>query len=724
MALGFQDCCNSSSYFYLNGIPATVSEFETYYITTSQGENFCATYVDVPALNYLPPTYTLLEMTEYTDCDDCKTSNSYTCPTSETILISGLGAGSIATSDCVVKTIMPLYVECVSLNPGLDGGFDGAVSLYVSGGTPPYTFYSAGTTNAVGDNTDENNVFPIFQNLEAGTYNITTVDSNGDFSVTVSCTLENAPSNLLATCSSTNVTVNGLNDGTLDFLVSGGVPPYFYTYLGNTVTLPLQNLNAGTYNITITDSGPDGYQQSIVETCSITEPPVVNYPDNICMSFTICNNQMLLAFERDTVDINFRASYLCTNPNLVGLTNLSIYYGDNGWQTSQEIVQTSPQFANFCGINYLNQTFFAISYQPTNPLPIGSWFTNQGGLLTGVVPITVSSGICPVLVVVDAATTICLQTTPALGTVVLQAIGGTPPYTFYAAAGTMTQSNTSGNFLLSNGTYSITAQDSQGVQSQPISFTFPTNSGVDVLFGIDSCVTSTLTTSWINQISGPSATPVIQNGESRQLTALVSNTIDFSFLPNGAQFTGKIRILFSSNFEGGDTQFRLPIPSNIVVNPSIDTARITTNGVVNNFMNSVTPTTIGTPGQPINGTNGLWYPSGFANSCCPNTLGFDTTIWYQANEWISPTLTFNNTTILENIFRIYTKNSVPYINVNCADGNFCGGKLTNGIIIELFNLTRVSGCLNVSGTKKLVIGTVKNNSDGDADWVSQPIPIC
>ena len=70
MALGFQDCCNIYSFFYLDETPGYVSEFEVYHIITSQGETFCGRYRDVPPLNYSPPTYTLVEMTQFTNCDD------------------------------------------------------------------------------------------------------------------------------------------------------------------------------------------------------------------------------------------------------------------------------------------------------------------------------------------------------------------------------------------------------------------------------------------------------------------------------------------------------------------------------------------------------------------------------------------------------------------------------------------------------------------------------
>jgi hypothetical protein len=408
---------------------------------------------------------------------------------------------------------------------------------------------------------------------------------------------------------------------------------------------------------------------------------------------------------------------------LVGLVDLILYYGTNGWQTSEEIVQNNPQFSTNCGINYIGQKFFAISYLPTSSVPIGNWYTNKGGILNGVTPVYVSEGLCPVSVVVDTIQAICSQTTPALGTVVLDAFGGTPPYIFYLISDTQSQSNTSGNFLLPSGTYSTIVQDSDGVGSQPLSFTIPTTNGVDVLFGIDSCVTSNLTTSWLNQISGPSANPVIQNGESKVLNASMSNVIDFSFLPDGASFTGRIRILLSSYFTGGDSSHSFPTTSNIVVTPTINVANIQTNGVSTNFMSSVTPTLINNPGEQYNGTNGIWFKNGSGNVCCldKNTEG---TKWFQSYEWISPILTFNNTTILTNIFSINTKNSVPYYNVKCTNNTFCGAYLTNGLLVELKDLVKVSGCINVSGSKKLIQGSVKNNSDGDAGWEFQPLPIC
>ena len=71
MALGFQNCCDVEDYFYVTGIPGSVSEFEIYYIETVEGDTLCGTYVELPTLDYQPITYDLIGMTAQTSCANC-----------------------------------------------------------------------------------------------------------------------------------------------------------------------------------------------------------------------------------------------------------------------------------------------------------------------------------------------------------------------------------------------------------------------------------------------------------------------------------------------------------------------------------------------------------------------------------------------------------------------------------------------------------------------------
>lgn len=714
MALGFQDCCNSASYFYLNGIPATVSEFETYYIITSQGEKFCATYVEVPALNYQPPTYNLLEMTEFTNCDDCKTSNSYTCPTSESILISQVGAGSIAASDCGVVTIMPLYAECVSVNP-IIGVISGSLSVYVTGGTPPYFFYSAGTTTAIGNNESVDNVYPLYNNLPEGTYNIDITDSNNDFLITLNCTLDAAPPELTVSCLPINVSIYGASDGSLNVNALGGTPPYTYSYLGSNVTLPLTNLAAGNYNITVTDSGVGGDLQTETITCTVNQPIPINYPSNLCMRFTVCGTEFALQFERNVLDINFRASYTCTNPSIFGLTSLTISYGSNGWVTSVSTITSQPSFNSFCGVSYIGQIFSLKSFFPTATIPIGTWVPIEGALV-GVTPIVVTGSICDVTGVFVSTQSYCTATPLLFATVVLSAYAGTPPYTFNVYNSFINQTSSSSTFSLPGGSYTFKVTDSLGVISDPISFTVPTITGVDVLFGIEACSFGDVTYSQANQLT-PS--PEISAGEAANLLALVTTTVDFSYLPDGAVFTGKLRYSLDSIFTSGGENYMNPSETNITVTPLFAINEITTNGVTTNILDGVTPEYVAQTFPSFDGTNGTWYKFALGNECCsqPSKEGIK---WSQYEYWLTPTFTFNNTTTLTMTVGILTINKVPYLQGICPS-SFCGGYLQNSISVTLEDLVTVSGCLVVDGQKALMSYSVQNNSNGVGGWDNPPL---
>jgi hypothetical protein len=713
MALGFQDCCNSASYFYLNGIPATVSEFETYYITTSQGENFCATYVDVPALNYLPPTYNLLEMTQFVDCDDCKTSNDYTCPTSELILISQVNAGSIAGSDCSVTTIMPLYVECVSVDPTFASLSNGSVKLYVTGGTPPYAFFSGGTTNAVGGNPPTNNVYPIFQNLPFGTYNIDVTDSNGDFLISVSCVLDSTPPTLTVSCVPTNVSIFGADDGSINLNVNGGTPPYIYTYLGSNISLPLQNLTAGSYQITVIDSGNGGNKQTKIITCEVTQPNEVDYPDFLCMKFTACGTPFTLQFENSETYQNYRPIYACSNSEVFGInTALNIFYGDNGWDTTDVTITSQPSFSTNCGTPFIGLTFSPTAAFATSSLPIGSWNSNGGALSNSNVIVT--AGICPVTASLQSTESFCRLTPNLLATTIVTANGGTPPYIYNVYNNFTNQLSSSPIFSLAAGSYTLVATDSLGADSQPSSIFVPTNLGTDALFGVNNCSNGTISVITVNQ---QNTSLQIDSGESRKLTANVTTNVSFNYLPEGSQFTGKIKISLSSLYISGKGNQIYPTTESIVVNPTLNITQITTNGIASNFMSGVDPQFTDENYPIYAGTNGKWYRIANGGQCCLPDEGFK---WTQNEYWISPTLTFNNTTEVTVSINFVTENKVAILKGICAK-TFCGAYLQNSMSVVLQDLTPVTGCINVNGTKELMGFSVKNNSNGDGGWEIPPV---
>lgn len=311
MALGFQDCCNSSSYFLLTGIPASVQQFEVFYIVTLQGETFCAQYVELPKLNYQIPTYTLVTMTEKTSCSTCDDTNP--CPPTQEIFLSQFGTGTIATStDCYLKTIFPLSISCLSVSPTTNGGTDGKLGLYVVGGVPPYIFYEQGTqlTNSPtiysSINGTQTNQYIVRQNLPSGNYSITVTDSGGNFFENISCFIEEPPPTQIVTCSSTPTSYSNAwsVNGSVTLTIDSGTPPFTVTRGNSTLSnnqlngnITENNLAAGSYTYTIVsspytspDSGIVYPGTTVTKTCTVSQgSSSITYPNNLCLSFFLCN---------------------------------------------------------------------------------------------------------------------------------------------------------------------------------------------------------------------------------------------------------------------------------------------------------------------------------------------------------------------------------------------------------------------------------------------------
>jgi hypothetical protein len=225
MAQGFRDCCNEFSYFTLTQIPATVSEFETYYIRTTQGLTFCASYVNIPPINYELPQFSSLEITQQTDCATC--ISLYPCITDEAIILEQFGEGSIVSVyDCSFSTIIAMNVDCLSVNPTFNNTNDGQVVVSTTGGVPPYTFTV--NSNQVVNYTRIDNRFILLPNATVGTYNITITDSNGDFIIPLQCTLTAPPPPPIVECNTTDATFFGKPDGLLDFTIIDGTPPFTF----------------------------------------------------------------------------------------------------------------------------------------------------------------------------------------------------------------------------------------------------------------------------------------------------------------------------------------------------------------------------------------------------------------------------------------------------------------------------------------------------------------
>ena len=87
------------------------------------------------------------------------------------------------TNSCDITTIYPMGLVCVTENASSPSASDGSMSVFVTGGTAPYTVqWSNGMSG----------VFTI-NNLPPGTYFATVTDYYGDYVETAACVVGGRP---------------------------------------------------------------------------------------------------------------------------------------------------------------------------------------------------------------------------------------------------------------------------------------------------------------------------------------------------------------------------------------------------------------------------------------------------------------------------------------------------------------------------------------------------
>ncbi len=168
-------------------------------------------------------------------------------------LIDGLGAGlfTVTLTDAngcfafdTVQISEPSSIQdslFYQANPLCNADQTGALGVFISGGTAPYTYTwsTAQTTSSI-------------TNLGHGTYTLTLTDDNGceeTFSYEIV-----APDLLTNTMTTYDVWCEGDSNGVISTNVNGGVAPYSYSW-SNSITTPGQTtVTEGNYYLTVTDS--------------------------------------------------------------------------------------------------------------------------------------------------------------------------------------------------------------------------------------------------------------------------------------------------------------------------------------------------------------------------------------------------------------------------------------------------------------------------------------
>ncbi|GAB5522952.1 MAG: hypothetical protein Roseis2KO_08240 [Roseivirga sp.] len=285
-------------------------------------------------------------------------------------------------------------------NISCHGGSDGLINASGQGGMAPYRF----SLNGVDFNDNGQ-----FQNLTAGSYNVTIIDANS-CSTTRSVDITQ-PQILTLASELEHIRCFGQSEGSITGMAEGGTAPYTYSLNGTDFgTGNFDNLAAGDYTLTVKDAND----------CTNSMAITLSQPDQL--SNTLSQNDVTCFGE---------ANGSATVTALGGTAPYLYQLNDSGFQTNAVFSSLSAgsydytvQDANGCTSNG--------SFQITEPV-----------LLEG------------------SATTTDVQCNGEVdGSISITAQGGTAPYRYQLDGGEFQESN---NFpLLAAGIYAFTISDAQG----------------------------------------------------------------------------------------------------------------------------------------------------------------------------------------------------------------------------------------------------------------------
>ncbi len=249
-------------------------------------------------------------------------------------LITGITAGTysvtatdfngctITGSTTVTEPSASLTVNILnSQNPNCFNSNDGQIEVDAQGATPNYTYlWNNGQQTSIANN------------LTAGTHIVTITDANGCTITTSRVLTRPTPitlsTQILSNYNGAAISCIGLNDGSVGVTAAGGAGTYSYQWSptgANTATI--QNLVAGTYDVTVTD----------IAGCTADTNIIINDPTPLAATFSqvniLChgeaNGQILASATAGTGTLGINGyEYKLVGPNQNGnvFSNTNSYF--------------------------------------------------------------------------------------------------------------------------------------------------------------------------------------------------------------------------------------------------------------------------------------------------------------------------------------------------------------------------------------------------------------
>jgi len=234
--------------------------------------------------------------------------------------ITGLSAGNYTVT--VTDANHCSVVVSTKVNPGTcdnlsanvtttaatcNGESNGSAKANVSGGSGSFTYLwspGGGTTQSI-------------SGLSAGTYTVSITDTVTKCTVQASCKV-NEPNAVSSGITVSNALCFGENTGSLDLTITGGTSPYSFLWSNGATTEDLNNLNAGTYTVSITDA----------KGCQTSNTATVRQPES-------------------KLDISVLSQTDINCNNSIGSVKLNAFGGTSPYSYNLDgVVQSSGEFTN------------------------------------------------------------------------------------------------------------------------------------------------------------------------------------------------------------------------------------------------------------------------------------------------------------------------------------------------------------------------------------------
>ncbi|MFT5261911.1 MAG: hypothetical protein ACI8YQ_000638 [Polaribacter sp.] len=188
--------------------------------------------------------------------DDGQTTAQLNNLAAETYNLTVTDNNNCTSTESIIITAPPaMEVSMIQSDVSCFGANQGNLIANPSGGVGPYSFsWNTGAT------TNETT------NLAAADYTVTITDNNNCSFVQTSSITQ--PDIISSTFSNVDITCNGMNHGEISLSVEGGTGDHSFLWSNGEIEESINNLEAGTYEVTISDMAGC----SIVQQANITEP--------------------------------------------------------------------------------------------------------------------------------------------------------------------------------------------------------------------------------------------------------------------------------------------------------------------------------------------------------------------------------------------------------------------------------------------------------------------